>query len=185
MPDGMTHVPLGFQQVPYFRKKDTLYNRSWGLIRQPRKAAALKKSREVVGYQAWWNRKLEWLMQKSTAQADWHAAAEEARVVLAEMEKSGKFTSVEMLQVLGCVATLEDRGASVPDKRGAVRMIGDLFGLYSSRTQAESKQKVDDVEVAEGKIPPQPTLPVAGIPISELPTNQLLERLRSGEPDEL
>jgi hypothetical protein len=186
LPDDVTTVSPGLEEVPNFRRKDRFFNTEWKRSRKSRLANMRYRNIMTPGMLNWWNGKIEELrMQKATAQADWHKAAESARSVLAEMEKSRQFTSVEMLQVLGAIATLEDRSASVSDKRNSVKMIGDLFGLYNQRLQELAKKKIDAIDEESGEKDAEVVkVPEPGEALKPITTVGLLKRLRGGGRDD-
>ena len=187
LPNGVMFVPPGFQEVPDYRRPDYRYQPN-GLTKESkkwRKALVRKDNEKIEGRLEWWNTVVERLnMFRATAKADWKHAANLARDVFKQMEESRLFTSVEMLQVVSAIATLEDLNASVSDKRGASKMVGEMFGVYNQRRMEKSGEKQEDIEVASGAMDESGRTTAHGVDLPRLSTTKLLRRLKGNDGNE-
>lgn len=152
LPDGIFKVPEGWEEVPVFRRRDAHYRLEMTReVLQERFHEALRLNAEIPQRVAWWNRKVLLMdIRRTTARERWAEAAVEARELLAQMRESKLFTSPEVLQIIAAVAILEDDAAGPHDKGRAVKVIGDLFGVFLTRRTESNLKEREKQEVESG-----------------------------------
>lgn len=152
LPDGIFEIREGWEEVPVFRRRDAHFKLEMTReVLQERFLTALKLNAEIPERVAWWNRKVALMdIRRTTAAERWAEAADEARKLLDEMKASKLFTSPEVMQIIGAVAVLEDDAAGPHDKSRAIKIVGDLFGVFVQRRTESNLAEREKAEVESG-----------------------------------